>query len=485
MKRKKLYTKWMTAIIWLVIWELAAYFTASVLLLPSPHDTAAALFRLVGEGGFYLNLLSTLMRCAAGIVSSFVIGAIAAVIAFRSYYAREFFRIPVSFFKSIPVMAIVIYVILIAKSDVVSIVVCFLMCFPISYSNILAGLDGMRKEYIELAKVNGLTTGQLYRLVLLPMLRPQTASALNLISGMSWKVVVASEVLSIPQYSIGYEMLKSKYYLETPELFAYIFVLVVLSLLMENAVGRLMNIVDKSTKERLRFGGREDPVTDAAHVSLRNVNKSYSNVDNEGEDERTADEAASRESGRGGTEKVLTDYTETFDKGITAVLGPSGRGKTTLLRLISGLEEPDSGEVISTERVSCLFQEDRLLPWLDTASNMMLGIINEAGMTGEEALSRVKRMAAMLEIESALDMMPHELSGGMSHRAALGRAILRRSELLVLDEPFRGIDGSLKQRLIERLRDEILQPEGKPRTVVLITHEEDVANELASRIIRL
>ena len=451
----------MSALIWLLIWELAAHFTASVLLLPSPHDTVKALFYLIGTSDFYLNLLSTGLRCVAGIMSSFFAGAVAAIIAFRSYYVREFFRIPVSFFKSIPVMAIVIYVILLAKSDTVSVVVCFLMCFPISYSNILTGLDNIRLEYVELAKTNGLSTAQIYRFVLLPMLRPQINSALSLITGVSWKVVVASEVLSIPKHSIGYEMMKSKYYLETPQLFAYMFVLIILSIAMENAVNLLLKTIEKRTKNQLTFGGKEESPGDIETIVFDKVCKSYTDI------------------------KVLNDYSERFETGITAVLGPSGIGKTTLARLISGLEEPDSGEITTVGGVSYLFQEDRLFPWLNVASNMMLGIINEKGMTREKAYLRVKEIAAMLEIEHVLEKMPSELSGGMAHRASLGRAIIRKSRLLILDEPLRGLDGTLKKKLIISLKDEILNSGGKPRIVVLITHEDEIADALADRKIRL
>ncbi len=492
-KRKSTYIKCLFALIWLAIWELAAHFTASALLLPSPFDTAMALITMAGTAEFYLNLLFTALRCSAGIAGSFIMGALAAVLAFRSPYAREFFRLPVSFFKSVPVMAIVIYVILIVKSDIVSIAVCLLMCFPISYSNVLAGLCGMNRDYIELAEVNGLTRIQTYRLVLIPMLRPELSAALNLISGMSWKVVVASEVLSVPKYSVGYEMLKSKYYLETPQLFAYILVLVVLSLIVESALGSFMEAKRSRAKNILRFGGEEEYVDNVDEFVLKNVTKSYSQTGiapKSGEPlsdakSKTAVKPEHAEKIPPAAVKVLDNYSVRFERGITAILGPSGRGKTTLARLIAGLEQPDSGEIKNVGSISYLFQEDRLLPWLSTESNMMLGIINERGMSRAVAKERVREIAEKLEIASVLDKMPYELSGGMAHRAALGRALLRRSEVLILDEPFRGIDGELKERLISVLRDEISRCGDKLRTTILITHDEKTAVVLAERIIRL
>ncbi len=106
-------------------------------------------------------------------------------------------------------MAIIIYVILIAEADWVAIIVCFLMCFPIVYTNILAGLDSMGNELKEMACVYKLNDVQKVIYIYGPSVKPQINSALRLICGLSWKAVVAAEVLSIPKYSIGYEMINS------------------------------------------------------------------------------------------------------------------------------------------------------------------------------------------------------------------------------------------------------------------------------------
>ena len=107
----KIYVKLFVLVIWLAIWSLAAYFVGSDLVLPSPHGTLKALIKLLGTGTFYLNVLWTLIRTALGIVISFSLGVLLANLAYGNRALREFLRLPVSFFKSIPVMAIIIYVI--------------------------------------------------------------------------------------------------------------------------------------------------------------------------------------------------------------------------------------------------------------------------------------------------------------------------------------------------------------------------------------
>ena len=96
----------------------------------------------------------------------------------------------------------------------------------------------------------------------------------------------------------------------------------------------------------------------------------------------------------------------------------------------------------------------------------------------------VRSMAAKLELADALGMLPDELSGGMAHRAALGRTLLYGGNVLILDEPFRGLDEELRGRIIDEISTE-LGPAGGARTVILITHDEDLAEELADRVIRI
>ena len=124
-----------------------------------------------------------------------------------------------------------------------------------------------------------------------------------------------------------------------------------------------------------------------------------------------------------------------------------------------------------------IFQEDRLLPWLNTFDNMALSVINE----GNAAKEGVKRMAEVLEISDALWKLPEELSGGMRHRTALGRTFLADASLVLLDEPFRGLDIELKNRIIDRIWKEATNH----KTVIMVTHSQEDAKELGDRTIEL
>ena len=451
----------LVGLFWLVIWQAAAAAAGSGLLLPGPVDTVRALATLAVTGEFYLNIGWTVFRCVLAMVLSFGAGVLAAWFAGRSNAVRSILSLPVAFFKAVPVMAIIIYVILLADSDWVAVIVCFFMCFPIVYTNILAGLDAMPGEYLEVAAIYGLSRIQTIRLVYWPGILTQVKASISLIAGLSWKAVVAAEVLSIPKYSLGYEMMNSKYYLETDDLFAYIAVIVVLSLAFEKLVKRVLRgiewkgyegskVVRGVSKSNAACGRSATP---AVSVACRNLSKTFDD------------------------KLVLDDMNMTFESGkVTAIMGPSGEGKTTLARIIAGLETADSGQVDFSESasVSFLFQEDRLIPWLNIYDNIALA------QGGAECSARVRALAEGLEIADTLWQLPAALSGGMKHRVALARTFNTDSNLLILDEPFRGLDEGLKERIVDRLWEQ----ETAGKTVILITHNPEDAKRLGNVTIK-
>ncbi len=449
----------MVCLAWLVIWQTCAVLTGSELLLPSPLATLKALCRLGTEKSFYADAAWTMGRCIIAMLLSLGAGRTAALAAYKHPAVRDFLKLPVNFFKSVPVMALIIYVILLASSDWVAVIVCFMMCFPIVYTNVLCGLDSVSPAYLELAEIYRLTERQKRQLIYLPAIRPDRNAALRLVCGISWKAVIAAEVLSIPDFSLGYEMMNAKYYLETDKLFAYIIAIVVLSLIFERLVMGIASSTEKNGKISIKARGEAYQQEAPPEVSLCHVFKSFED------------------------KSVLDDVTINFESGsVTAIFGPSGQGKTTLARIVAGLAEADRGEVLfqgaENVKISFLFQEDRLLPWLNVYDNLALGRLRDAG---EDLEGEIRQIAKDLEIEEALFAMPEELSGGMKHRVAMGRTFLAKANLMILDEPFRGLDEELKQRILERL----WQKNIKNKTVLLISHNREDCEHLTERVISI
>ncbi len=166
------------------------------------------------------------------------------------------------------------------------------------------------------------------------------------------------------------------------------------------------------------------------------------------------------------------------DGEIISLAGPSGCGKTTLLNIIAGLILPDDGKISCTKPVSCVFQDDRLLPWRSIIENAMYAMDNRLSRKTrrEEAMVLLED----LELGDAIRKLPGQISGGMARRAALARALLAPGETLLLDEPFSSLDPSLKNRILERVARHLT---GK--TVVLVTHDHSTAIALSHQIYSL
>ena len=167
---------------------------------------------------------------------------------------------------------------------------------------------------------------------------------------------------------------------------------------------------------------------------------------------------------------------------ILALLGPSGCGKTTTLRLIAGFEQPDDGEIsigsrlVSSptssvpperRRIGMVFQEGALFPHLTVEQNVGYGLRREQGRAG-----RIEDALALVGLSSMRKRMPHELSGGQQQRVALGRALVPRPDILLLDEPFSNLDAKLSEQLRGDVA-EILRSSGV--TAVFVTHDQEAA----------
>ena len=176
-----------------------------------------------------------------------------------------------------------------------------------------------------------------------------------------------------------------------------------------------------------------------------------------------------------GDRPVLENVSFTVGVGVTALWGPSGVGKTTLLRILLGLEKPDNGELMGTAvRWSAVFQEDRLLEGLDALGNLRFAL----GTDYEEAKAAAMLTALGLTWETGKPV--RDWSGGMKRRLALARALLAVSDAVALDEPFTGLDEENRRRAVLCVA---AAAETKP--VILVTHDRTELNLLRANIVNL
>ncbi|MBQ7230256.1 MAG: ABC transporter ATP-binding protein [Oscillospiraceae bacterium] len=164
---------------------------------------------------------------------------------------------------------------------------------------------------------------------------------------------------------------------------------------------------------------------------------------------------------------------------ITVLLGRSGCGKTTLLRLIGGLEQPDSGTIRRPpdSKTAFVFQEARLMPWLSVRKNIAFGLKKK-----DVRRSELEHLIAMTGLQGFEDALPGQLSGGMQQRCALARALALKPDFILMDEPFAALDHFTR----EKMQNFLLELHQQSRCGVLfVTHSIDEALAIADRIVIL
>lgn len=178
-----------------------------------------------------------------------------------------------------------------------------------------------------------------------------------------------------------------------------------------------------------------------------------------------------------GSTVAIRDLSIQFpEQGIVAIMGPSGCGKTTLLQILAGLQRPTKGTVQATAPSKAyVFQEPRLLPWRTVADNIRL-----ARSQKTDPSRSVEQWLQAVGLADCAMRYPDELSGGMRQRVAIARALYCESDLLLMDEPFRGLDEAMRAQIMDLVRAE---RSGPGKLTLLITHDKSEAQTLANAIL--
>ena len=176
-----------------------------------------------------------------------------------------------------------------------------------------------------------------------------------------------------------------------------------------------------------------------------------------------------------GRQQVLKDCSLQVEPGSrVALMGPSGCGKTSLINVSAGLLSPDSGKVSVNGKVSYVFQEPALFPWLTAVDN-----INVVLSDRPETLPRAEQLLEAVGLSDCRDKYPHQLSGGQKQRIAICRALAYGGDILLLDEPLKGLDADTRDQV-----SALLLQEWTGKTLLLVTHDPSEAQSLCDRVYR-
>ena len=444
-----------SVLFWLALWQAAALLIGNSIILASPLETGKALVSQLFLAEFWSVFFSSCLRISLGFLGAFLLAAVFGAAAYFLRPLRELLAPAVLLMKSVPVVSFVILALIWAGSKRLSLFISFVVVFPMIYESVLAGLASADFRLLEMAQVFRIPFARTFRFIYLPAL-PYLAANCRSAIGMGIKSGIAAEVIGIPEHSIGEQLYMAKIYLETDRLFAWTAVIIAMSwflercflILLEKAGQRLHTSASLKTAVRKKAGvpasipsGRIEAMAGSLRpqeVCARHLSKSYQN------------------------RPVLSDVSLTVQPGERcALMAPSGMGKTTLFRLLLGLETADQGN-IQAASAGAVFQENRLIESLSPIENVRLAL---------PPLPKADTRAELFSILSSL--LPAEslmrpvstLSGGMKRRCALARALLSPSEILILDEPFTGLDEDTKKQAVQ-----FIETWQKGRPLLFSTH---------------
>lgn len=234
--------KLFVALFWILMWEILSLIINKEIYLPSPHATFQALLSLLTKNETYITILYSTYRTLSGFLISCAAGILLGYICGINNFFYDLLNPLVGIIRTIPVMSIIIIAIMWFKDTNVPIFVAFLMCFPIIWTNTVAGIQSTDIKLLQMCSVYKIKKTRVIKSVYFYSSFPYIKAGMVSALGIGWKVTSAAEVLSLPKYSIGRFLYDSKVYLEIPDLFAWTIIIVFLSIAFENLLKFLFKI---------------------------------------------------------------------------------------------------------------------------------------------------------------------------------------------------------------------------------------------------
>lgn len=230
------------ALFWLTVWQFASQALGQEILLVSPISVLVRLTSLVRTLPFWEAIGFSLSRISIGFLSAAFMGVLLASLSARFHLVKELLSPFILTIKAIPVASFIILALIWIPSKNLSVFISFLMVFPVIYTNVLDGILSTSQELLEMAQVFALPPGRTIRYIYVSQVLPFFQSACTIGLGLCWKSGIAAEVIGIPDGSIGESLYNAKIFLNTPDLFAWTLVIVIVSLTFEKFFLKLLDM---------------------------------------------------------------------------------------------------------------------------------------------------------------------------------------------------------------------------------------------------
>lgn len=242
-KNNNYIVKILAVVFWIVVWQLTSIGVGKEVLVASPMAVIKVFGELVGEKTFWFSILSSLLRIALGFGGAVLVGTLLAVITCAVPCIYHLCYPLISVIKATPVASFIILALLWIKSTNVPVFIAFLMVLPIMWSNVSTGIKSTDLKLLEMAKVYNFGRIKTIRFIYVPQCIDYFYTACIMGIGFAWKAGIAAEVICTPKFSVGANLYNAKIYLETPQLFAWTIVVILMSIVFEKMFEKTMKTV--------------------------------------------------------------------------------------------------------------------------------------------------------------------------------------------------------------------------------------------------
>lgn len=227
----------------LTVWQIAAMVANTEFLFPTPVGVICRAFTLWQEDGFFISIANSFIKIASGFLIGLFGGILLAIIAARYSIAESLFWPFMITIKSVPVASFIVLALIWLTSKELSVFISFLIVLPIIYTNILSGIKSSNREMDKMAAVFRMPFGRRILYIWIPRIKPFLWSACSVAIGLSWKAGVAAELIGVPTASLGERLYYAKLYFNTLDLFAWTFIIVILSISFEKLFVSLLKFM--------------------------------------------------------------------------------------------------------------------------------------------------------------------------------------------------------------------------------------------------
>jgi NitT/TauT family transport system ATP-binding protein len=487
----------------LIIWEVLVNSSVNT-MIPSPSQCFIALFELLKEGLLIPDILASLGRVLVGFLIALLIGLTMGFLLGLTPLLKNAVMGILELLRPIPPIAwIPIAVALLGIGNASAWLVIFIGAFYPILTNTMLGVSNIEKLHLEAAKVLGASKLRKFTGVIWPATLPSIFAGMRVGLGFAWMCVVAAEMFA-SRSGLGYAIQLNRQIFRLDRVIAGMIAIAIIGFLMS----RFMSMMERIFVPWRRGHIAKDFFDNTANINIQlptirsipvTTRKKSINQTSKREIRETVLFDWKPSTGvtvnidnlhfsYPGSQPVLDGINLTIRKGeIFCILGISGCGKTTLLRILAGLENKYTGEIAiegkhlngNRDDVTMVFQNFSLFPWRTVNKNVRFGL--EQHVDDKQVWDKeVEKMLQLVGLQHKSQEYPHYLSGGQMQRVAFARALATKPKLMLLDEPFSALDSNTRETLQEDMA-EIFKRSGA--TVIMVTHDISEAIFMADRIV--